>query len=234
MSIVLPVKKAFDRLLSAPGQTIFVGCMLEVFKRRFGFRARFTASPIEVQNVLSRKDTRAKVAQEMMRLNGIRNISTHSDGQAAALGALLRRRLHKLFIAQVAHQAASGVLLQLQLSAHTSAPAQASVDLFKSVRPAVQDALLEGFLGAPLIPILKTRINDLPPSPDGIEGVAKVFMFAVFSQGLALEKILPRVAFEALLRLALPKVAATRKHHQDFSAIIRAHIQSSSTPARDS
>jgi hypothetical protein len=234
MSIALPVKQVFDRLLSAPGQTIFLGGALEVFKRRFGFRARFTASPYEVQAVLSRRDTRAGVAQEMMRLNGIRNISTHSDEKAAVLGAMLGRRLSKSLNTHVAQQVASGVLLQLQLAATLAAPAHASVDLFRSVRPAIQEALLEGFLGAPLTVELKAQINDLPAAPDGIEGVAKVFVFAICAQGLALEKILPPVAFEGLLRFCLPKVSATRIHHQNYSAIVRAHLQTSANLSRES
>ena len=234
MSIALPVKQVFDRLLSAPGQTIFLGGALELFKRRFGFRARFTASPYEVQAVLGRKDTRAGVAQEMMRLNGINNISTHSDGKAAVLGDLLGRRLTKSLNTHAAQQAASDVLLQLQLAAKLSAPAHASVDLFKSVRPAVQQALLECFLGAPLTVELKSQIDDLPAAPDGIEGVARVFMFAICAQGLGLEKILPPAAFEGLLRFCLPKVFATRIHHQNFSAIVRAHLQTSTNLSRES
>ena len=110
MAFTHPIKRAFDRLLNVPGQTLFLGFALGAFGRQLGFKARFTASPSEVHAISDRKDTRAPVAQEMLRLNGIKVIFTQPDDRAAYLKAMLQRRLGKTMQHTVAEQVAADVL----------------------------------------------------------------------------------------------------------------------------
>jgi hypothetical protein len=228
------VKGVFDRLLDAPEQTIAVGSAFRVLGRRFGFKANFTASPHEVRRAVERKDTRAPIVQEMLRLYGAKNIVTQSDDLAAHLGGLLKLRLTKALNNQVAIQVATVVSSQFQLSAQMANPAKANVDLFCVVSSAVQQALLEGFLGRPLTLEVKQRLSNLMPAPVGIEGVVKVFGFALVSHAGRLERFLPRWAFKQVMRVCLPKVAATREHRRQFSTIICEHIQSASNLSADS
>lgn len=234
MDFAHPVKRIFDRLLDAPGQTIIVGSSLQAFGRRFGFKARFTASAQEVQAVIDRKDTRVPVAQEMLRLNGIKNIFTQPDETAAQLKGLLKHRLNKDLNHEVASKIAAEVASRLQLAAQQASPAQISVDLFEALRPVVQLALLEAFLGRSLTPEAKAKLDGLVAAPVGIEGVSRVFGFALLTHALKLERILPKVFFGKLLGLCLPKVAATREHHRVFNAIVRSYVQPGSNVSSES
>jgi len=226
MAFMHPVKRVFDRLLNAPGQTLFLGFALGAFGKQLGFKASFTASPLEVQAISDRKDTRAPVAQEMLRLNGIQVIFTQPDARAAYLKAMLQRHLGKPLQIQVANQVAAKALEHLLVAAQTSAPAKADADLFSILQPVIEHALLEAYLGAPLTQAVKTRLSSIPAAPVGIEGVGRVFAFALVSRGTRLERWLSPAVFGRLLKFCLPKVAATRDHHRAFSAVIRGYIVS--------
>ncbi len=234
MAFTHPVKRVFDRLLNAPGQTLFFGFALGAFGRQLGFKGRFTASPSEVRAISERKDTRAPVAQEMLRLNGIRVIFTQPDDRAAYLKAKLQRRLGKPLQYMVAEQVAAKVLKHLQVRAQTSAPAKVEVDLFGILQPAIEHALLEAFIGLPLTAEIKIQLNTVSAAPVGIEGVGRVFAFALVSCGMRMERWLSPAVFENVLKFVLPKVAATRKHHREFAAVIRGYITSDTNLNPDS